>query len=152
MSTGLLWLQCAGKNRLNSAIVFSDRGASRPPPPINASVASTPGPPALVTIVSRSPEGRGCLASISAMLNKSAMLSTRSTPTLLNPALRTSSLPVSAPVWEAAALAAASVLPGLMTMMGLVNATSRAAERNQRASPIVSIYITILSVLGSLPR
>ena len=48
----------------------SSRGessASSPPPVISASVASTPGPPALVTIVRRGPLGRGCLASTSAM-------------------------------------------------------------------------------------
>ena len=37
---------------------------------------------------------------------------------------------------EAAAFAAAAVRPALMTMIGLVSATSRAAERNERASPI----------------
>ena len=60
--------------------------------------------------------------------------------------VETSSLPVSAPVWEAAAFAAASVRPALMTMIGLVRATSRAADRNERASPIDSMYIRMLWV------
>ena len=38
-------------------------------------------------------------------------------------------------MWEAAALAAAAVRPALMTIIGFVSATSRAAERNDRAFP-----------------
>jgi len=49
-------------------------------------------------------------------------------------------------------LAASAVRPGFITMMGLVSATSRAAEMNERASPTVSMYITIASVSRSLPR
>ena len=66
------------------------------------------------------------------------------TPLRLNAASRTSSLPVRAPVCEAAAFAAASVRPALMTMIGLFRETSRAAERNERASPTDSMYITML--------
>src|SRR6185295_11379749 len=64
----------------------------------------------------------------------------------------TSSLPASAPVWDAAALAAASVRPALITMIGLRSATSRAAEMNERASPTDSMYMTMLLVRGSSPR
>ena len=67
------------------------------------------------------------------------MLLTRSTPLRRNAASSTSSLPVSDPVCDAAALAAAAERPGLMTMMGLFSATSRAAERKMRALPIDSI-------------
>ena len=73
------------------------------------------------------------------MSNRSEISSTRSTPTRRNAASRTSSEPVSEPVCEAAALAAWAVRPGLMTMIGLVSATSRAADRKARASPIVSM-------------
>ena len=120
--------------------MVSAEGSARVPPLLmSMSVASTPGPPALVRMVRRGPEGRGCLASTSAMWNSSAMVSTRSTPTRRKAACRTSSLPVSEPVWEAAALAAASVRPTLMTMIGLVRATSRAADRKERASPMDSM-------------
>ena len=64
---------------------------------------------------------------------------TRSTPTRRKAASRTSSEPVREPVCEAAALAAWPVRPGLMTMIGLVRATSRAADMKARASPIVSM-------------
>ena len=99
----------------------------------------TPGPPALVTIDSRLPAGRGCLASTSETMNSSLIESTRRTPARRNAASRTSSEPVNEPVWDAAALAAWAVRPGLITMIGLVSATSRAADRNARASPIVSM-------------
>jgi hypothetical protein len=67
------------------------------------------------------------------------MLSTRSTPQRRKAASSTASLPVRAPVWEAAAWAASAVRPALITTIGLVRATSRAAERNERASPIDSM-------------
>ena len=113
-------------------MVSSESSASSPPPATSASVASTPGPPALVRMHRRLPRGRGCLASTSDMKKMSAMLLTRSTPLRRKAASSTSSLPVSAPVCEAAALAAAAVRPALMTMTGLVSETSRAADRNER--------------------
>ena len=61
-------------------MVSGESGASSPLFSISASVARTPGPPALVTIASRGPLGRGCLASTSAMSNTSEIESTRSTP------------------------------------------------------------------------
>ena len=139
MSTGLLWLQVGGRILFRAAIVSGVRFASCAPLVMRASVASTPGPPALVTMARRGPFGRGCLASTSAMSNSSEMVSTRRTPTRWKAACNTSSLPVSEPVWEAAALAACSVRPGLITMIGLVSETSRAADRNPRASPMVSM-------------
>ncbi len=120
-------------------MVAGEMSLSSPPPVISASVASTPGPPALVRMVRRRPFGRGCLARTSAALNRSAIASTRSTPTRRNAAASTSSEPVSEPVCEAAAFAAWAVRPGLMTMIGFDRATSRAAERKARASPIVSM-------------
>ena len=53
--------------------------------------------------------------------------------------IETASLPVSAPVCDAAAFAAAAVRPTLITIIGFVRATSRAAERNERASPTDSM-------------
>jgi hypothetical protein len=73
------------------------------------------------------------------MSKRSEMLSTRRTPLRAKAASSTSSEPVREPVWEAAACEAAAVRPALMTMMGLVRATSRAAERNERASPTDSM-------------
>jgi hypothetical protein len=73
------------------------------------------------------------------MSKSSLMLSTRSTPLRRKATSSTSSLPVSEPVCEAAARAAADVRPGLITMIGLVSATSRAADMNERASPMVSM-------------
>ena len=66
------------------------------------------------------------------------MRSTRITPARLKAASITVSEPASEPVWLTAALAAASVRPAFITMMGLVMATSRAADKKARASPMVS--------------
>ncbi len=136
---GLALLQAAGRNASRAATVAAAGAASSPWFSIRASVASTPGPPALVTIASRGPRGRGCLASTSAMSKICEIEPTRSTPTRRNAASSTSSLPAIEPVCDAAAFAAASVRPALITMIGLDSATSRAADRNDRASPIVSM-------------
>jgi hypothetical protein len=80
------------------------------------------------------------------------MVSTRSTPARLNAASSTSSLPVSEPVCDAAARADCALRPALMTMIGLLRATSRAAERKDRASPMVSMYMRMACVFGSSPR
>ena len=58
------------------------------------------------------------------MLNSSEIRSTRNTPQRRKAASSTSSLPVMDPVCATAAWDASSVRPVLMTMMGLVNATS----------------------------
>ena len=139
MSIGLLWLHTDGRTALSASIVSGLMSDSSPPPPISASVAMTPGPPALVTMDSRRPRGRGCLARISETSNSSLIESTRSTPARRKAASRTSSEPVSEPVCEAAAFAAWTVRPGLMTMIGFDSATSRAADRKARASPMVSM-------------
>ena len=139
MSIGLLWLQTDGRTALSASIVSGEISDSSPPPPMSASVAMTPGPPALVTIERRGPRGRGCLARMSETWNSSLMESTRRTPARRKAASRTSSEPVREPVCDAAAFAAWAVRPGLMTMIGFDRATSRAADRKALASPMVSM-------------
>src|SRR5215831_17740566 len=129
MSSGLPRLQAEGRTPSRRPSVSPDSEASSPPLATSASVASTPGPPALVTIVSRGPRGRGCRPRTSANLKTSPMSVTRRTPLRRKAASNTSSEPVSAPVCEAAALLAAAERPALMTMIGLVSATSRVADR-----------------------
>src|ERR1700687_4632501 len=80
------------------------------------------------------------------------MFSTRRTPQRRKAASYTSSLPVKAPVCDAAAREAASERPALITMIGLLNDTSRAADKKDRASPIDSIYSRILFVFVSSPK
>ena len=62
MSMGLLWLQCGGSSLSSAARVLSESSASWPPELTSMSVASAPGPPALVTMARRGPRGRGCFA------------------------------------------------------------------------------------------
>mmetsp|Transcript_42622 Transcript_42622/g.106432 ORF Transcript_42622/g.106432 Transcript_42622/m.106432 type:complete len:276 (-) Transcript_42622:921-1748(-) len=138
-STGFEWLQAGGRTSLSLAMVLSSSSAILAPATATASVDSTPGPPALVMISKPPPCGLGCLPSTSAQSNNSLIVSTLRTPTRFMAASNASSLPASEPVWLAAALAAACVRPALMTMIGLDNATSLAAERNPLASPMVSM-------------
>jgi len=63
-------------------------------------------------------EDPNSLLKTSAISNSSLMLATRRMPQTTNAASKTSSDPVIEPVCEAAALRAASVRPGLITMIG----------------------------------
>ena len=139
MSIGLRRLQLGGNTWSNRSIVSGDSSAKSPPPETTSSAANTPGPPALVSTINLRPRGRGCLASTSVMSNRSSIVSTRNTPDRRKAASNTASLPDSDPVWEAAAWAAASVRPTLITMIGFCSATSRAADRKARASPTDSM-------------
>ncbi len=140
MSIGLPWLQAAGRNASRASSVDGERWASSPRLSINASVARTPGPPALVTIASLRPARPGLLGQ---HLGHVEDLRDRIDPQHADAPERGVEHLVAAgqgePVCDAAALAAASVRPALITMIGLVSATSRAADRNERASPIDSM-------------
>src|SRR4028119_337276 len=48
-STGLAWLQGAGRKPFSFSIASGESSESSPPPVMSASVARTPGPPAVVT-------------------------------------------------------------------------------------------------------
>src|SRR5260370_8115314 len=56
MSTGLWWLQCVGRIWSSAIRVGEDSSARAPPALIKASVARTPGPPALVRSEEHTPE------------------------------------------------------------------------------------------------
>jgi hypothetical protein len=71
MSMGLLRLQNGGRKASSFRRVSGSRGAGSRPLRARVSVAITPGPPALVTMASRGPRGRGCLAISSAQSNRS---------------------------------------------------------------------------------
>jgi len=82
--------------------------------------------------------GRGCAPALR-HVEQVAMLFHAAAPPPADAASNTSSEPASDPVWLAAALAAASVRPALNHDDRLGQRHSRAAERNFRASPIVSM-------------
>ena len=94
----------------------------------------TPGPPALVTMASRFPNGSRCIESVFAQSNSSPISLTRTIPARLKAASKTASSPATLPVCESAALAPPAVLPALSTMIGFVRANARAALRKRRAS------------------
>ena len=85
-SIGLPLLQNEGRTLLSVSMVFRLRLASFPPFAIRASVAMTPGPPALVITAKLGPQGRGWVPNTSAALNKSSISSTRTMPARLNAA------------------------------------------------------------------
>ena len=139
ISTGLLWLQCGGRSWFSASIVSAKLGqlAAARDQRIGGQHA---GPPAFVTIVRRGPARPRLLRQhLRHVENLGDAVDSQARRCARNAASSTSSLPASAPVCDAAALAAASVRPALITMIGLVSATSRAAERKDRASPMVSM-------------
>ena len=59
MSTGLPMLAAPERNPRNPVIVAGSNGGTARPNPSQASAARIPGPPALVRIATRLPEGSG---------------------------------------------------------------------------------------------
>ena len=124
----------------NASIVSVEISASSPPPWISASVASTPGPPALVTMARPIAPGTRLLRQHFAHVEdvgdgvhaQHADATERRVQNIVadRSANRCAKPQPSRP---------AAVRPALITMMGLVSETSRAADRNARASPIDSI-------------
>lgn len=100
---------------------------------MRASVAITPGPPALVTMANREPKGGRTRATNSAVSKISPISHTRTASARRKAASQTASSPARAPVWELAARADSVKRPALYTTMGLVRAKARAADMNRRA-------------------
>ena len=94
---GLPWLQCEGNAWSSDLSVCPESVASLAGPSEvrSASVASTAGPPAFVTMVRLAPRGRGCMSRTSTISNSSAIVRTRSTPARSKAASITASEPVS---------------------------------------------------------
>ncbi len=109
-------------------------------------MASTPGPPAFVTIARFGPVGRGCFAKIDEQLKRSPIFLTLTIPALLNAVSYIISSPAMAPVCEAAAFAPSLNLPDLITIIGFALAKLRAALINFLASVMASTYSTMLLV------
>ncbi len=109
-----------------------------------------PGPPALVTIATRSPLGTGCLVSSAATLKSSWSVSVRITPAWSNNASTvTSEADSSAPVCDEVARAPAADRPLLTARIGFLRAIRGASRENLRGLPNDSRYSSATSVLGS---
>ena len=100
----------------------------------------------------RSPSQAWGKASVCAASNNASSVSTRSMPARRTAASNTVSEPASAPVWDAAALAAPGVRPALTTMTGLLRDAARAADMNLRPAFTDSAYRRMARVPGSLAR
>mmetsp|Transcript_124545 Transcript_124545/g.346756 ORF Transcript_124545/g.346756 Transcript_124545/m.346756 type:complete len:207 (-) Transcript_124545:820-1440(-) len=139
ISAGFPRLQASGANSLMRSTVALSSFASSPPYISNASVESTPGPPAFVTMPSLGPRGGVWDMSTFAIPKRSSMVSTRRTPARSKAVSNTLSDPASDPVWLAEAAAPAEERPDFMTMTGFSVTATRAAVINRRASPIASM-------------
>mmetsp|Transcript_47571 Transcript_47571/g.119768 ORF Transcript_47571/g.119768 Transcript_47571/m.119768 type:complete len:264 (+) Transcript_47571:839-1630(+) len=130
MSIGLAWLQFGDRKEFSLSISCAPGCTSSPPCDTNSSAASTPGPPALVTISRRLPLGSGCMVKNSVRLKRSSTSCTLCSPAFSITALNTSSRPVRVPVWEAAAAEAAAVRPAFTITIGFFFAATCAACTN----------------------
>ena len=156
MSTGFAPDQVGGSSASSWLRNASLKARSGTPASAAASAAITPAPPPLVIRVrasslpsSRLPDKR---ASVSAAMNRSCKVSTRSMPARRMAASKTMSEPASAPVCEAAACMPFPARPAFTTITGLLRAAARAADMNLRGDSIDSMYSRIERVRPSLAR
>ena len=158
MSTGLAPDQLAGSPGSNAAFMVSVRGANGTPSRAQASAASTPAPPPLVTSISDEAQGL-CVATsltiwplkcdrVSAASKRSCSVSTRSMPARRMAASKTMSEAAKAPVCEAAAAWPWAERPALTISTGLLRAAARAADMNLRAPSTDSAYSRMARVCG----
>ena len=109
MSIGLPKEAAGGRNSPSLACTSGESSGTSTPFAWQASAHMIPGPPALVTIATRSPRGTGCLVSSAATSNSSWSVSVRITPACSNSASTvTSEADSSAPVCDEVARAPAA--------------------------------------------
>jgi hypothetical protein len=126
----------AGSLASSAARVDAPISASATPARAAASAAITPAPPPLVITVSASSRLPAKRASVSAAMNRSCSVSTRSMPARRIAASKTMSEPARAPVCDAAAWRPLPARPALTTITGLLRAAARAADMNIRGASI----------------
>ena len=139
MSIGLDGVQPGGSTAASLAASASSGSASATPASAAASAAITPAPPPLVISVSTWSRLAPKRASVSAAMNRSCRVSTRSMPARRMAASNTMSEPASAPVWVTAACTPWPARPALTTITGLLRAAARAADMNLRGEPTASM-------------
>src|SRR3984893_4934794 len=129
MSTGLLVDPAAGIDAASVARTVSGSGGTTRPLASHASAQRIAGPPALVRIATRFPEGSGWLPSNNATSNSSANVSVRMTPACWNSASTVmSEAESSAPVWDDVARLPAGDRPPFTARIGLDLLTRRAVR------------------------
>ena len=109
------------------------------------SAAKMPLPPDVVTIPIPLPGIRAPVAKRAPASSSASRSATRAIPACLSAESTTLSAEARAPVWEAAALAPASLLPAFTTAIGF----SSAAPAKAPISPNDSMYMSTASTLGS---
>ena len=149
MSTGLRTEASAGRRVRSRSWVRADSSTTSRSWVSAASAAMMPGPPALVTMASRLPRGRGWWAKAMATSNSASTLGTRRAPAWAMSASVASSVPASAPVWLAAARCPAPVRPDFTMHTGLTRLTSRQISTKRAGLPKLSRYMSTTRVAGS---
>ncbi len=149
MSTGLAIAAAKGRLAASFSRVAGANSAMRSPRFTQASVAMIAGPPALVTIATRSPAGSGQRSRARAVSNSSSIVSARSTPHWSRKAVTVTSAPASAPVCEEAARAPSSVRPDLTIRIGFFRPIRLAISVKRRGLPNDSRYMQMTFVSGS---
>ena len=139
MSIGFACDQVDGSSASSFARVSGASSVRRTPLIAAASAAITPAPPPFVMSVSVSLRLARKWVSVSAAMNRSCSVSTRSMPARRMAASMTMSEPASAPVCEAAACRPAPARPALTMITGLLRAAARAADMNLRGDSIDSM-------------
>ena len=149
MSTGLATLASGGSRARSASRVSAASSAIRSPRLTQASVAMIAGPPALLTIATRSPAGSGQRSRARATSNSSSMVLARSTPHWSRKAETVTSAPAIAPVWLVAARAPSLVRPDLTIRIGFFRPTRLAISVKWRGLPNDSRYMAMTRVAGS---
>jgi hypothetical protein len=152
MSIGFACDQVGGSTASSRARSSGLSARSGTPASAAASAAITPAPPPLVIKVKVSSRLLPKRASVSAAMNRSCSVSTRSMPARRITASITTSDPAIAPVCDAAACSPLPARPALTTITGLLRAAARAADMNLRGASIDSMYSRMERVRPSLAR
>ena len=152
MFTGFLHDQLAGSTASSRCRVAAPSSDNFTPASAAASVAMTPAPPPLVSIVIESLVLVRKRDRVSAAKNSSCSVFTRNIPARPIAESNTLSESASAPVCKAAASRPCGECPAFTIITGLLRAAARAADMNLRGDVIDSAYNKIARVFGSLAR
>ena len=149
-STGLPTAAPSGRTSSRSSMSCGVGAGSVSPASAQASAASTPAPPALVTMATRGPVGSGWACNRAAASRSSPTERVAVMPAWVNSAPRVMVRVAAAAVCEAAARRPASVRPASTVNTGIRRVTRRAVREKARGLPKDSRWSRARSVRPSL--
>ncbi len=148
-STGLVVRSARGTAASIASIVARASGATDRPRLRQASAASVPSPPELVTTATLRPAGSGWRSSSAAASNSACAPSTRSTPAWRKSASKTASPRIARAVTDPSPAASALSRWPFTATIGLRRETRRDSALNRRGLPKDSMYRAIAATCGS---